>query len=145
MLHFFFGFTGRIRRSSYFFGALAAMCLWTILCVSAIAAIAVASGATVETGSSSFIIGDGDFDGSPWLPIAFAILGLLGLWSSAALTVKRWHVVGMTGWFALLTLPPFANFMMFVLLCLLPGTVGPNQYGRDPRGRAGGAAAPALA
>lgn len=69
------------------------------------------------------------------LPV-FGVLALAGLWSSLALTVKRWHDVGMTGWFAILTLPPFANFMMFVLLCLLPGSTGPNRFGRDPRGRA---------
>ena len=43
MLNFFFGFTGRIRRSSYFFGALAAMLLWTVICVSALVAIGVAN------------------------------------------------------------------------------------------------------
>ena len=28
---------------------------------------------------------------------------------------------------------PFANFVVFVLLCLLPGTPGPNRYGDSPR------------
>lgn len=147
MLNFFFGFHGRIRRSSYFFGALAAMCLWTVLCVSSIAALAVANGAVVDGGAHGPVIGDDvNIEGGPWVGLGLAVLGLIGLWSSAALTVKRWHDVGMSGWFALLTLPPFANFMMFVLLCLLPGTIGPNPYGRDPRGRSGPVhAEPALA
>jgi uncharacterized membrane protein YhaH (DUF805 family) len=136
VLNFFFGFNGRVRRSSYFFGALAAMCLWTVLCVSAVAAVAVANGAHMDATTSSLVIdGDGDFD-SVWFTPVFCLLGLVGLWSSLALTVKRWHDVGMSGWFAILTLPPFANFMMFVLLCLLPGTAGENRFGRDPRGRA---------
>lgn len=136
MLNFFFGFEGRIRRSSYFFGALAAMCLWSLLCVSLVATVAVANGAHLDATTSSLVIDDGaDWEGSAWLLPVFGVMGLVGLWSSLALTVKRWHDVGMTGWFAILTLPPFANFMMFVLLCLLPGTTGPNRFGRDPRGR----------
>jgi uncharacterized membrane protein YhaH (DUF805 family) len=136
VLNFFFGFEGRIRRSSYFFGALAAMCLWSLLCVSLVATVAVANGAHLDATSTSLVIDDGaDWEGSAWLLPVFGVLGLLGLWSSLALTVKRWHDVGMTGWFAILTLPPFANFMMFVLLCLLPGTTGANRFGGDPRGR----------
>lgn len=143
MLNFFFGFEGRIRRSSYFFGALAAMCLWSVLCVSLVATVAVANGAHLDATSTSLVIDDSaDWEGSAWLLPVFGLLGLVGLWSSLALTVKRWHDVGMTGWFAILTLPPFANFMIFVLLCLLPGVTGPNRYGRDPRGRT---AAPAPA
>ena len=149
MLNFFFGFKGRVRRSSYFFGALAAMCVWSILCLSVVAAIAVANGAYIDPDTASFLVADDVVvEGEPWMAVAFGGVGLLGLWSSLALTVKRWHDVGMTGWFALLTLPPFANFMMFVLLCLLPGTVGPNRHGRDPRGRLAPSAsneAPALA
>lgn len=138
MLNFFFGFGGRVRRSSYFFGALAAMALWSVLCVSVVAALAVANGAHLDATTTSLTIDDGgDFEGSIWALPVFAILGLIGLWSSVALTVKRWHDVGQTGWFAILTLPPFANFMMFVLLCLLPGTRGPNRFGPDPRGRVG--------
>ncbi len=146
MLNFFFGFSGRIRRSSYFFGALAAMCLWTVLCISVIATIAVANGAHVDSTTSSLIINDDvEIDGARWMIPVFAVLGLFGLWASLALTIKRWHDVGMSGWFALVTLPPFANFMMFVLLCLLPGTVGANDYGPDPRGRNTGPAQAALA
>jgi len=147
VLNFFFGFEGRVRRSSYFFGALAAMCLWSVLCVSVVAAIAVANGAHMDAGATGLTIdGDGDNWDSAWALPVFGVLALIGLWSSVALTVKRWHDVGMTGWFAILTLPPFANFMMFVLLCLLPGTVGENRFGRDPRGRvAPQAAAPSQA
>ena len=147
MLNFFFGFKGRVRRSSYFFGAIGAMAVWTVLCVSLVAAIAVANGAYIDPEAQSFLVReDVVIEGEPWMGIAFGVIALLGLWVSAALTVKRWHDVGMTGWFALLTLPPFANCMMFVLLCLLPGTEGANKHGRDPRGRVGEQReAPALA
>lgn len=146
MLNFFFGFNGRVRRSSYFFGAIAGMCAWTVLCVSLVAAIAVANGAYIDPEAQSFLVReDVVIDGEPWMGIAFAVIALLGLWVSLALTVKRWHDVGQSGWFALLTLPPFANLMVFVLLCLLPGSTGENRFGRDPRGRTTRTEAPALA
>jgi uncharacterized membrane protein YhaH (DUF805 family) len=77
------------------------------------------------------------FDPSP-VGIGLAgLMTLVALWASLALTVKRWHDVGFTGWFSILSLPPYANGVMFLLLCLLPGTNGPNRYGPDPRSRSG--------
>ena len=54
MLNFFFGFEGRIRRSSYFFGALAAMCLWSVLCVSLVATVAAANGAHLDATTTTW-------------------------------------------------------------------------------------------
>jgi len=128
MLNFFFGFHGRIRRSNYFFGALAACFVYSALAVTGIAA----SGLSIN--------GDLDdlawnFDPSPVTVAIGCVVGLLSLWSMLALTVKRWHDVGMTGWFSILTLPPYANGVIFLMMCLLPGTTGANRFGPDPRGR----------
>ncbi len=128
MLNFFFGFEGRVRRSNYFFGALVAGCLYSVLCVSTFAAMGVHVGERLHSVTW-------DFEPSAVGLAIACVLSLIALWAMLALTVKRWHDVGMTGWFALLTLPPFANGMVFLLLCLLPGTTGANRFGSDPRGR----------
>lgn len=130
MLHFFFGFHGRIRRTSYFFGALAAMCVWSTIALSELAAMSVHLDDRLDSLTWSF-------DPSPIGFAAVSVLGLFALWSMLALTVKRWHDVGVTGWFSLLSLPPVAHGVVFLLLCLLPGTTGPNKFGPDPRGRLG--------
>lgn len=49
-----------------------------------------------------------------------------------ALTVRRLHDQDKSGWLVLLQLVPIANFVIFVFM-FLPGTVGPNQYGPDPK------------
>ena len=136
MLHFFFGFHGRVRRSSYFWGALAACALWSSLAVSGLHAMNI----NIDDGLDSF---GWRMTPSPIEALAVGALALIALWSSLALTVKRWHDVGVTGWFSILSLPPFANGVVFILLCLLPGTTGPNRYGPDPRGRVTAAAVPA--
>jgi uncharacterized membrane protein YhaH (DUF805 family) len=128
MLHFFFGFHGRIRRTNYFFGALLAGCVYSSLAISSLAAMSV----HLDDRLDSLVW---RFDPSPIGFVAVSILTLLALWSMLALTVKRWHDVGVTGWFSILSLPPVAHGVVFLLLCLLPGTTGPNRYGDDPRGR----------
>jgi uncharacterized membrane protein YhaH (DUF805 family) len=136
VLHFFFGFQGRVRRSNYFWGALAACALYSSLAISGLHAMNI----NVDNGFDPFAW---DMTPSPVEALAGGVLTLIALWSSLALTVKRWHDVGVTGWFSILSLPPYANGVVFLLLCLLPGTTGPNRYGPDPRGRASAAPVPA--
>ena len=51
--------------------------------------------------------------------------------STFAPTAQRLHDVGQTGWLSLLLFVPVAAFVMPVVLCFLPGDVGPNAYGPD--------------
>ncbi|MGL1863170.1 MAG: DUF805 domain-containing protein [Pseudodesulfovibrio sp.] len=59
----------------------------------------------------------------------------LSVWVSIAVGIKRCHDRNRTGWFMLLGLIPFLNLWVFIELCFLDGTYGPNQYGQDPKGR----------
>jgi uncharacterized membrane protein YhaH (DUF805 family) len=130
MLNFLFGFHGRVRRSHYFFATIAIGFVLGTLCASTILASGI-SLSDLRDGDLSY-----DFDPSPWGFGVSLLLGLVGFWSMLAITVKRWHDIGVTGWFSLLSLPGVTHFAVFLLLCLLPGTVGSNTYGSDPRGRA---------
>ncbi|ESX85293.1 membrane protein [Mesorhizobium sp. LSHC412B00] len=57
------------------------------------------------------------------------------------LTGQRLRDMGLTGWLALLWLPVgiadnyvggAATLAFILVLCVVPGTVGPNRYGPDP-------------
>ena len=110
-----FSFQGRIRRSQYWGGAIASM---FIFYAAAIAIMVLASAIGVE---------------------ALAILALVPyiavMWSSLALQVKRWHDRGKSGAYIFVSLIPIAGpIWTFIEVGCLPGTMGPNAYGPDPKG-----------
>ena len=51
------------------------------------------------------------------------------------ISIKRCHDINKSGWNILLFLVPFANIWWFFCLLLNDGTIGPNKYGEDPKGR----------
>ncbi|CRM22351.1 DUF805 domain-containing protein [Pseudomonas sp. 58 R 3] len=73
-------------------------------------------------------------------PTAGTILGvLLGLalfvalvWVSVQIGVQRLHDLGWSGWLYLLNLVPLVNSVFPILLLVLPGNAGANQYGPPP-------------
>lgn len=63
-----------------------------------------------------------------WLILAIALI-----LPSLAVTCRRLHDTGKSGWFQLLNLVPFPfGAILVYILCAMPGTRGPNQYGPDP-------------
>ena len=66
------------------------------------------------------------FLGQGWLT------GLLQVWAQAALSVKRAHDRGRSGWFVLVFLIPLVQIWPFIELSFLRGTVGDNHFGQDP-------------
>lgn len=64
-----------------------------------------------------------------------AVVSLLLLLPTIAVTVRRLHDIGWTGWWALLGITGLGSIILMIF-CLLDGTVGPNRYGPDPKGRA---------
>lgn len=51
------------------------------------------------------------------------------LWALFALSVKRLHDIGKPGALAVLQFIPMLSAIVFVVLCLIPGDKGANQYG----------------
>jgi uncharacterized membrane protein YhaH (DUF805 family) len=127
MLHFFFGFQGRVRRTNFFFGAL----------VTGLVAAAVGR----HWLHVNHLRWGGDYDAfesarwsmAPGFWVVGTIVGIGCFWAKLALTAKRWHDTGATGWLTILSFSPLIEFLVFLLLCLLPPTRGPNPYGPDPR------------
>ncbi|MBN8778806.1 MULTISPECIES: DUF805 domain-containing protein [unclassified Thiobacillus] len=67
-------------------------------------------------------------------------LGLLGgifllgiLIQSIAVGVRRLHDTGRSGWWLLIGLIPFVGSIIVLILMLLAGQPGTNEYGPDPR------------
>lgn len=61
------------------------------------------------------------------------LLVLLFLWSQLAISVKRFHDLGISGyWSFLLLFPGIGQFLQFFVLGLQRGSHGENRFGRDP-------------
>jgi uncharacterized membrane protein YhaH (DUF805 family) len=69
----------------------------------------------------------------PWVAMIILYLYLLAmLWPSIAVSIKRAHDRGRSGWFILLFLVPIVSLWPLIELMFLPGTSGNNSYGADP-------------
>lgn len=88
------------------------------------------------------VAGGGDMN-----PIGMLLIGILGLAYLAiiipniALMVRRFHDLNQTGWlvlvFILLGIIPLVGMLASlaqIIWFAMPGTVGPNKYGADPKG-----------
>jgi uncharacterized membrane protein YhaH (DUF805 family) len=61
------------------------------------------------------------------------IAGLGTMIPSLAVGVRRLHDKGMSGWFMLIGLIPFIGGIVLLIMYCLPGDIGANDYGPDPR------------
>lgn len=57
---------------------------------------------------------------------------------SLAVTARRLHDIGQSGWLLLISLLPYLGGLILLILCCLPGNPGPNIYGPDPMGEING-------
>lgn len=65
--------------------------------------------------------------------ITEGLVNMLLLWPALALSIKRWHDRGKSGWWVLVTLIPVIGWAWAVVENgLLPGTAGANRYGNAP-------------
>jgi uncharacterized membrane protein YhaH (DUF805 family) len=103
----FFQFDGRINRAKWWLGV---VIIWVI------------------QGIISGIVG---FDNTTIV----SLIGLVFLWPTLALGIKRFHDRDKSGWWVLVALIPIIGFFWILIeLGMLEGTKGPNQFGPDPLG-----------
>ncbi len=65
--------------------------------------------------------------------LALAILLLFV--PSLAVMVRRLHDQNLSGWYVLISVVPYVGGLIFLVLMLRDGTVGPNSFGPDPKYR----------
>lgn len=105
----FFSFDGRINRGKYWLGIAG---IYVVSWLLAILAVAVNSAAI-------------------WFVVAVVILAMI--WPGLAVSIKRWHDRGKSGWWILIGLIPLIGFWWVLIECgFIEGTVGDNEYGPNP-------------
>ncbi len=104
-----FGFAGRINRAKFWAGAVL------------VYAIAFASVALGFAANNVFIWG------------FIAVANLMTIYIGLAVSVKRWHDRGKSGWWVLIGLVPvIGSIWALIETGFLEGDVGSNEYGPDP-------------
>lgn len=104
-------FTGRARRSEYWWFALAY-----------VGAVVIASLPESLAGSDSSILG--------------GLVMLAGLLPSLAVSVRRLHDTGRSGWFYLLNLIPCVGGLIIFIFAVQESQPHPNAWGASPKGTA---------
>ncbi|QAY63872.1 DUF805 domain-containing protein [Xylanimonas allomyrinae] len=116
-------FNGRARRAEYWWFALAMAIVSAVL--SAVLMPIALSSVDVATGE----IGAGYYAALiPLWVVSLAVL-LPGL----AVTVRRLHDTGRPGGWIFIALVPFVGGILLIVFTATAGTVGPNQFGPDPK------------
>jgi len=118
-------FTGRARRSEYWFYT-----LFTIIFIIVAAVLDNVLG--IAWGAGPFKTG----------PI-YLVYGLATFIPGLAVVVRRLHDTNRSGWFLLLYLLPIIGWVWLLVLMFLDSTPGDNKYGPNPKLAEG--AAPATA
>ncbi|MGO8797837.1 MAG: DUF805 domain-containing protein [Roseiarcus sp.] len=114
------GFQGRARRSEYWWFALFSTILLTVVVTIAETLIFT----TLKADGSISIVG----------MLAGAVAGLVWLAMivpSLAVSIRRLHDLGWSGWWLLALLIPFVSIVMIIGF-MMRGNDGPNKYGPDP-------------
>ncbi|NIJ76511.1 uncharacterized membrane protein YhaH (DUF805 family) [Xanthomonas campestris] len=114
-------FNGRSRRKEY----------WMFMLLQAIVLLVLGG----LFGVSAALMGGENGPGAlAWLIAAILVIVVLAfIVPSIAVTVRRLHDQGKSGWFYLISLVPYVGgFIVLVFMCL-EGTPGANEYGENPK------------
>ena len=72
-----------------------------------------------------------------WVPVVLGfsiiIYFLIHLVPSIAVTVRRLHDTGKSGWLYLLTIIPYIGSLIIFIFTVIEGDKGDNKYGPDPK------------
>jgi len=104
-------FTGRARRAEYWYFMLANLIVM-VLCQIILA---------VSPQSAVFVLA---------LSTAYSLATCV---PSLALSARRLHDVGKSGWYIVATLIPVVGWIWYLILVCTQGKAGDNEYGSDPK------------
>jgi uncharacterized membrane protein YhaH (DUF805 family) len=108
-------FNGRARRAEYWYFALFSIIISIIL--------------GIVDNVLGFSIGNTGILGG--------IYALAVLIPSIAVSIRRLHDTGKSGWMLLVTLIPFIGWIWIIVLMVIDSSPGGNRYGPNPKGMTG--------
>ncbi len=114
-------FSGRARRKEYWF-----FVLFNIIVSILLAIVDVMLGLHAATTGIGILSG---------------LYSLAVIIPSIAVSVRRLHDINRTGWWVLIAFVPFIGALVLLVMALIAGTRGANDYGPDPKASAPAAAA----
>jgi uncharacterized membrane protein YhaH (DUF805 family) len=119
-----FGVHGRVNRAKFWLVALGIFVLEVII-------FAVVGGTTaMSTDPQQAMANIGPVAG-----VVLFVFGVVALWISIAVAIKRYHDRNKSGWWVLIVFVPIIGGLWYLIECgFLRGTPGPNNYGPDPLG-----------
>jgi len=107
-------FSGRARRKEYWF-----FVLFNIIVSIVLSVIDVSLGL-----------------GASGIGLLSGIYSLAVLIPSIAVSVRRLHDINKTGWWVLIAFVPLIGWLILLIMALIAGTAGDNEYGPDPKAAA---------
>ncbi len=107
-------FSGRARRSEYWY--------WTLAVFVAVLGLEIVGLVLAAIAKPLGII----------VLLALVVGSLALIVPGLAVSVRRLHDTGKSGWLLLLGIIPFGGLVVLVFMCL-DSTPGPNQYGPNPK------------
>lgn len=114
-----FGFQGRITRLDFWLAQL----FYVVMIFTAVFGMAALARSVGDGASSRLTLG------------GIMIVGYIALfWSSLAVSIKRYHDRGKSGWWVLLSLIPIVALFVLIELGFFEGTRGTNRFGPSPKG-----------
>jgi uncharacterized membrane protein YhaH (DUF805 family) len=114
-------FSGRARRSEYWWWILAVMVTFGVIY------------GVAATGVSTSADGQASVGAIAWLfYVIGGVLGLALFIPNIAVAIRRLHDVGQSGWMYLLALVPFGGLVLLYFF-LKDSQPGANQYGPSPK------------
>jgi len=115
------GFNGRARRREF----------WMFALLNALfSSLFITLDSFLGTSYSIPTAFEGVFIKYGYLQIAY---GLLVLIPTLAVTVRRIHDIGKSGWMIFVFLIPIVGWIWMIILCVQDSQPGPNQYGPNPK------------
>ena len=82
------------------------------------------------------IVGGAVRGGAGIITTLYSLYSLAVLVPSLAVSVRRLHDIGKSGWMILIPLIPLVGFIWYFVLMVLASQPGDNKYGPNPKGTA---------
>ena len=120
-------FSGRSRRREYWLAYLMntiiAIGLYLIMVIAMLVGVTSSGSPAVLTMVITALLG-----------VLISVYAIVILVPSLAMTVRRLHDIGKSGWFLLLELIPYVGGLILFVFSVLDSQPGENQYGPNPKG-----------